>query len=123
MGKPHQSLHEGELPRRVEFQSWDSLSRRVDGGLRELAKLSSVDKCFENVLLDIEVVLGNAAKLLPQWGKVVHCFSNTIILADVVGGGLGSKYPSISHILFDESVLVVASDNGVGQVEIFDGGL
>lgn len=123
MGKPHQGLHQGELSRRVQPQSRDALSRGIDGGSRELTQLSSVDKGLENVLLDIEIVLGNVVKLLSECGKILHGLSDAIILVDVVGGGLGSQYPFISHILLDEPFFVVASDDRVGQVEVLDGGL
>jgi hypothetical protein len=43
-----------------------------------------------------------------------------LIVVDVVGGGFGAQQAMISDILLDESVLVMAAHDRVGQVEVFD---
>jgi hypothetical protein len=50
-------MHEGKLPRVVELEARNALSRRGDRWFRELSQLATIDKGFENILLDAEVVI------------------------------------------------------------------
>ena len=40
-----------------------------------------------------------------------------------MGGGFRAKVTAIADILFEESVLIVAADDRIGKIEIFDDGL
>ena len=45
------------------------------------------------------------------------------VVGDVVGGRLGPQDEVIAHVLLDEAVAVMAADDRVGQVHVFDFGL
>jgi len=53
----HKRMHEGELPRVIELEARNAFSRRGDRWFRELSQLAAIDKSFENILLDVEVVI------------------------------------------------------------------
>jgi hypothetical protein len=53
----HERMHEGELPRVIELEARNALSRRGDRWFRELSQLAAIDKGFEDILLDVEVVI------------------------------------------------------------------
>jgi hypothetical protein len=40
----HKRVHEGELPRVIELEARDALSRRGDRWFRELSQLPAIDK-------------------------------------------------------------------------------
>jgi hypothetical protein len=50
-------MHQGELPRMVELEARDALSRKRDGRFRELSQLAAIDKGFQDILADVEVVI------------------------------------------------------------------
>ena len=50
-------MHEGELPRVIELEARNALSRRRDRRLRELSQLAAIDKGLQNILLHVEVVV------------------------------------------------------------------
>ena len=41
----------------IELEARDALSRRGDRWFRELSQLAAIDKGFEDILLDAEVVI------------------------------------------------------------------
>jgi hypothetical protein len=49
-------VHQSQLPRIVELEARDVLAGRGVGRLGEM-ELAAIDKCLENVLLDVEVVV------------------------------------------------------------------
>ena len=53
----YQRMHEGELPRVIELEARNALSRRCDCRFRELSQLAAIDKGFQDILLDVEVVI------------------------------------------------------------------
>jgi hypothetical protein len=50
-------MHEGELPRVIELEARNALSCCGDRWFRKLSQLAAIDKGFENILLDAEVVI------------------------------------------------------------------
>jgi hypothetical protein len=58
----HEGMHEGELSRVVEPQSRDAFSRWSNGGLCKPSQLATINKRFEDVLLDVEVVVVDCGK-------------------------------------------------------------
>lgn len=86
----------------------------------QLAKLSPVDKGFQDVLLDIEIAIDNAAHVLLQLGKIADGFRNTVISVNIVAGRFGAKEKMVADVLLDRSVLVMAPDDGIGQVHFVD---
>ena len=57
VGEAHEGVHQGELPRVVELEAGDALSRRRDGRFRELSQLAAIDEGLQNVLLHVQVVV------------------------------------------------------------------
>jgi hypothetical protein len=47
-----------------------------------------VDEALQNILLDVEIVIGDVLKLPSQFGKILHRFTDPVV-RDIVGGGLG----------------------------------
>ena len=45
------------------------------------------------------------------------------VVSDVVGRGLGAQVEMIADVLFDKALAVVAADDRVGQLDVFDDGL
>ena len=45
------------------------------------------------------------------------------VVGDVVGGRLGAEDQMVAHVLLDEAAPVMAADDRVGQVHVFDLGL
>jgi hypothetical protein len=50
-------MHHGELPRVIELETRNALSRRRDCRFRELSQLATIYKGFQDMLLDVEVVI------------------------------------------------------------------
>ena len=50
-------MHQGELPRVIELEARNALSRRRNCRFRELSQLAAIDKGFQDILLDVEVVI------------------------------------------------------------------
>ena len=53
----HKRMHQGKLPRMIELEAGNALSRRRDGWFCELSQLAAIDKGFQDILLDVEVVI------------------------------------------------------------------
>jgi len=45
------------------------------------------------------------------------------VVGHVVAGGLGPEDQVVAHVLLDKAIAIVAADNRVGQVHVFDLGL
>ena len=63
-----------------------------------------------------------AREFVAQFGQVLQSLADAIV-GDIVGGGFSAQVAVVADILLDESVLVVAADDRVGEIEIFDHGL
>ena len=53
----HEGIHEGELSRVIEPQTWDAFSSGSNGRLCQPSQLTAINKRLEDVLLDVEVVV------------------------------------------------------------------
>ena len=51
-------MHYRQLARVVELEAWDSPATGKDRGLGQLTQLAAVDKGFEDVLLDVVLMVG-----------------------------------------------------------------
>jgi hypothetical protein len=60
VSETHQGVHQSQLSWMVEFEPGDALTTGKDGGLGQVMELTSVDKAFQNVLLNAEVIAANA---------------------------------------------------------------
>jgi len=97
----------------IEPQTRNPFAVGEDRGLAELAELAAIDKGFENVLLNVEVVVYDGGKLLSQFGKLVDGFVDSVV-GNVVGGRLGAEQEMIADVLFDEAMAIVTANDGIG---------
>src|ERR1700732_1843415 len=97
----------------IELQPGDPSAAGEDSGLAELAKLAAIDEGFQDVLLNVEVVVGDGGKLGSELGKLVDGFVDGVVV-HVVGGGFGTQQEMIADVLFDEAMAIVAANDGIG---------
>ena len=57
MTEAHKGVHERELPWIVELEARGALSRGGDRRLRQPLQLPTINEGFEDILLDVEVVV------------------------------------------------------------------
>ena len=55
VSEANQGVHEGQLSWVVEFESRDAFTTGKHRGLGELMELTSVNKAFQDVLLDVQI--------------------------------------------------------------------
>src|SRR5271165_428952 len=120
--KAHESVHESQLSRIVELEARNAFAGRGDGGLGKPLELTAIDKRLEDILLDVQVIVIDRSKLVAQGRKVLHGLVHSVV-GHVVAGCLGPEDQVVAHILLDKAVAIVAADNRVGQVHVFDLGL
>ena len=109
----HQSMHQGQLPRMIQLQTRDAFAVREDGGLAEVPQLTAIEEGFQDVLLNIQIVVNNRGKLLTELRKMVNGLFHSVV-GNIVGSGLGAKQEMIANVLFNEPVSIVTTDNGIG---------
>src|SRR5260370_24985036 len=97
----------------IQMETGNALAVGKNGGLAQSSQLATIDEGFQNVLLDIQVVVHNGGKLLAEVWEVVDGFFHRVV-GHVVGGGLGTEQEMIANVLFDEAGAVVAADDGIG---------
>ena len=73
-----------------KLQTGNPFAVGEDRGLAELAKLAAIDKGFENVLQNVEVVVDDGGKLLSKLEKLVDGFVDGVV-GNIVGGRLGAE--------------------------------
>ena len=72
IGEPHQRGHHGELPRVIELETGYPPAVGKNLGLGELAQLTAVDEYFQDILLDVVVVvddLGQTSRQRPVYDR------------------------------------------------------
>jgi hypothetical protein len=97
----------------IELEAGNPFAVGEDSGLAELAKLAAIDEGFENVLLNVEVVVDDGGKLLLEFWKMVDGFVDGVVV-DVVGGRLGAEQEMIADVRFDEAMAIVTANDGIG---------
>jgi len=65
IGEANQSSHQGELSLVVELEPRHPLAARRDRGLDQLAQLAPIEESFQDVLPDVEIILGDGVELGP----------------------------------------------------------
>jgi hypothetical protein len=70
----HESVHDGELPRIVELEAGNALSGVGDGRLRQFSQLPSIKERFDNVLLDVQVIVVDCREVLRRAGRLSTAF-------------------------------------------------
>jgi hypothetical protein len=119
LGEADQRVHHGELSWVIELEPRDAFAIREARGFRELPQLAAVDEGLEDVLLDGEIAVGDGRHRCAKLRHGLDRFRDAEI-GDIVRGGLGAQQQMVSDVLLDRAVAVVTSNDGIGQVEIFD---
>src|SRR5215472_15511803 len=97
----------------IQLQAGNAFAIGQQGRLGKLAELGAIDKGFQNVLLNVEVVIHDGSKLLSQYGKMFDGFVDGVVI-DIIGGRFGPQQEVIADILFDEAMAIVTTNDGVG---------
>jgi len=90
--------------------------------LREPAQLPPVDEGFDDVLLDVQIVVVDRREGATQDRQVVDALPDAVV-GDVVGRRLGARDQVIAHVLLDEAIAIMAADDRVREVHVLDFGL
>ena len=106
----------------VELEAGGALSGGGDRRLSQVSQLPAVNEGFQDVLLNVEVVVVDGRERGAQRRKVVDCFADPVV-GDVIGRRFGAQDEMVAHMLFDEAVAVMAADHRVRQVHVLDLGL
>ena len=61
-------MHQSQLPRMIQLQARNTLAIGQQGGLSELAQLSTIHEGFQDVLLHLLLLIHDGGKLLSQLG-------------------------------------------------------
>src|ERR1700757_509223 len=85
-------------------------------------ELTSVNKAFQDILLNIKIVVANGREPVTELGEVFDGLFDPIG-GHVISSRLGAQAEVIADVLFKGAVCVVSANDGVGQIEVFDDGL
>ena len=85
-------------------------------------ELPSVNKALQDVLLNIKIVVANGGELVSKLREVFDGLFDPIG-GHVISSRLGAQAQVIADVLFEGPVCVVSTNDGVGQIEVFDDGL
>jgi hypothetical protein len=96
-------MHRGQLPGIVELEARNAFAGRGDGGFSQPSELTAIDKCLENILLDIQVIVINRGELVPQRGKMLDSLVHSVV-GHVVPGCFGTEDQVVAHVLLDKAV-------------------
>jgi hypothetical protein len=77
------------------------------------SQLAAIEEGFQDVLLNIQIVVDNRGQLVAEFWELVNGLVHGVV-GNIVGGGLGAQQEMIPNILFDEPVAVVAADDRIG---------
>jgi hypothetical protein len=122
VSEAYQGVHEGQLSWVVELESRDAFTAGEHGGLGEVMELTSVNKAFQDILLNIKIVVANGREPVTELGEVFDGLFDPIG-GHVISSRLGAQAKVIADVLFEGAVCVVSANDGVGQIEVFDDGL
>ena len=106
----------------IELEARNALSGRCDGRLRELSQLTAINEGFQNVLLDVEVVIVDLRQRFLESRQIFDGFVDPVIV-DVIARGLGPQDDVIANVLLDEAVAIVAANHRIWKVHVLDLGL
>jgi hypothetical protein len=109
----------GKLTRMIQLKARNAFPVEEQRRFSEFAELSAVQEGFQDVLLDIQIVVDDGGHLLAELWKILHGLLDAVV-GDIVGGWLGAQVEMISHVLLDETAAVVAADDRIGQVQVLD---
>ena len=103
----------------IELEARNALSGRCDGRLRELSQLTAINEGFQNILLDVEVVIVDLRQRFLESRQIFDGFVDAVIV-DVVARGLGPRDDVIANVLLDEAVAIVAANHRIWKVDVLD---
>jgi hypothetical protein len=66
MRKTYESLHESQLPRVIQLESWNAFAIGENRRLSELQQLSTVDEGFQDVLLDVVISVDDGREFVAK---------------------------------------------------------
>src|ERR1700758_5378686 len=85
-------------------------------------ELTSVNKAFQDILLNIKIVVANGREPVTELGEVFDGLFDPIG-GHVISSRLGAQAEVIADVLFEGAVCVVSTNHGVGQIKVFDDSL
>jgi hypothetical protein len=68
VSEAYQGVHEGQLSWVVEFEPGDAFTAGKYSGLCQVMRLTSVNKAFQDVLLDVKIVVANGREPVTELG-------------------------------------------------------
>lgn len=74
MAEAYEGVHESQLTRMIQLQPRNALAVGEKRRLRQLPKLAAIDKSFQDVLLDVVVIVDNGGDPLPQLWQILDGF-------------------------------------------------
>jgi len=86
----YKRVHQCKLPRMIELEARNAFSGRCDGRFRELSQLTAINEGFQNVLLDVEVVIVDLRQRFLESRQIFDGFVDAVIV-DVIARGLGPQ--------------------------------
>jgi hypothetical protein len=90
VSEAYQGVHEGQLSWVVEFESRDAFTAGKHGGLCQVMELASVNKAFQDILLNVKVVVANGREPVTEMGEVFDGLFDPIG-GDVISSRLGAQ--------------------------------
>jgi hypothetical protein len=81
--------------------------------------LAAVDEGLQDVLLDGEIAVDDGRHRRTELRQVLDALGDGEV-SDVVGCRFGAQQEMIADVLFDGALKVIAADDGIGQIELFD---
>jgi hypothetical protein len=87
----------------VQFQVGNPFATGKHGGFCELTQLPSVDKGFQDVLLDGEIIVADARQLVSELGQIFNRLLDPRV-SDVIGRCFGAQAQVIADILLEKAL-------------------
>src|SRR5437867_11133512 len=98
MRKADESLHESQLPRVIQLESWNAFAIGQNCGLSKLQQLSTIDEGLQDVLLDVVIAVDNGREFVAKYRKVFNRFAD-VVVGVVICGWFGAVIRFIPHVL------------------------
>jgi len=82
-------------------------------------QLTSVDKAFQDVLLNAQVIVANGRESVSELWEVFDGLFDPIV-GHVIGRQFGAQAQMIADILLKETVSIVSANHRVRKIQILD---